>query len=93
MAKFLNYKFSKLGCFFLRRKIKKTLLIQKPSKTQGPKRNANKGFVSGLSLKMSVKKEITNLNANKLPGPSDLSAWALNDGRNEIYRHLTFLTD
>ena len=38
-------------------------------------------------------KEVTNLYGNKSPGTSDLQAWALRDGCNEKYPHLTFLAN
>ena len=31
-----------------------------------------------------------SLNCRKAPGPSKIPAWALKDGSNEIYTHLTF---
>ena len=39
------------------------------------------------------KKEIHYLNCQKAPGPSKIPAWALKDGCNEIYTHLTFLNN
>ena len=41
------------------------------------------------SHQLNVKKK--NLNCQKAPGPSKIPAWALKDGCNEIYTHLTFL--
>ena len=47
-------------------------------------------FHSDLSHQVNVK-GIHNLNCQKAPGPSKIPAWALKDGCNEIYTHLTFL--
>ena len=38
-----------------------------------------------------MKKRNKKLNPNKPPGLSDLPAWALKDGCDEIYPHLTYL--
>ena len=44
MAIVLSYKFSRLGTFLMKKKVK-TLMTQTP-RTQGPNRNADKSFVS-----------------------------------------------
>ena len=38
-----------------------------------------------------MEKELTNLNARKPLGLSELLAWALREGCNEIFPHLSFL--
>ena len=48
-------------------------------------------FHSESSYQLNVKKKIHSLNGRKAPGPSKIPAWALKDGSNEIYTHLTFL--
>ena len=48
-------------------------------------------FHSDSSYQLNVKNEIHNLNCQKAPCLSKIPAWALKDGCNEIYTHLTFL--
>ena len=47
-------------------------------------------FLSDSSHQLNVKK-IHNLSCQKAPGLSKIPVWALKDGCNEIYTHLTFL--
>ena len=86
MANLLNYKFSTLGCFY--EKISK--IRQSPPTSTCKTRNNNK-FSFRFITSAECKKEIHNLNCQKAPGPSKFPAWALKDGCNEIYTHLTFL--
>ena len=86
MVNLLNYKFSTLGCF----NEKNSKIRQNPPTSTCKNRNINK-FSFRFITSAECKKEIHNLNCQKAPGPSKIPAWALKDGCNEIYTHLTFL--
>ena len=86
MANLLNYKFSTLGCFYVR----SSKIRQSPPTSTCKIRNKNTlsfRFITSAECK----KEIHNLDCQKAPVPSKISAWTLKDGCNEIYTHLTFL--
>ena len=86
MANLLNYKFSTIGCFF-----EKNSKIRQSPPTSTCKIRNNKKFSFRFITSAECKKEIHNLNCQKAPVPSKIPAWALKDGCNEIYKHLTFL--
>ena len=48
-------------------------------------------FHSNSSHQLNVKIKIHNLNCKKAPRLSKIPAWALKDGCNKMYTHLTFL--
>ena len=86
MAYLLNYNFSTLRCFYE----KNSKIRQRPPTSTCNIQNNNK-FSFRFITSAECKKEIHNLNCRKAPGPSKNPAWALKDGCNEIYTHLTFL--
>ena len=86
MENLLNYNFSTLGCFY--EKISK--IRQSPPTSTCNIQNNNK-FSFRFITSAECKKEMHSLNCRKAPCPSKIPAWALNDGCNEIYTHLTIL--
>ena len=86
MANLLNYKFSTLGCFY-----EKNSIIRQIQPTSTCNIRNNNKFSFQFITSAECKKEIHNLDCRKAPGPSKIPAWALKDGCNEIYTHLTFL--
>ena len=86
MANLLNYKFSTLGRFYE----KNSKIRQSPPTSTCKIRNNNK-FSFRFITSAECKKEIHNLNCQKAPGAFKIPAWALKDGCDEIYTHLTFL--
>ena len=85
IANLLDYKFSILRCFFE----KNSNIGQSPPTSTCNIQNNNK--FSFRFITSAECKKIYNLNCRKAPGTSKIPAWALKDGCNEIYTHLTFL--
>ena len=88
MANLLNYKFSTLGCFY----VKNSKISQSPPISTCNIQNNNKfSFRIIKSSECETKK--LSFNSRKASGPSKIPAWALKDGCNEIYTYLAFPYD